>query len=408
VQSQLRNIERISEEINADYHQMQHFITESNWDGRSVIDQVSQEVSSSLPKRKLTGLIIDESGWVKKGEKSVGVGWQYCGNVGKISNSQVAVFACLSNGDFASMVDARLYLPLDWCNDSVRCSEAGIPNENRVFKTKLELAVEIIKQQIQNGISFDFIGGDGYYGNDANLASAINRMGYLYMLDIHSDQKIFTQQPDLFLPERKGSKGPFPKKLKATTQDIGVTEYMKNLKDCDWKKIVVRNTAKGKLTGEYHFARVFIWNKYLDQIESRMLIIRKTISAKNAVEIKYSFTNANLEQYTHEALAYMQAQRFFVEHCIKESKQILGLDQFQTRKWLAWQHQVALNFLVSSFILKEKLRCFDDLPLLSARDIKEMLVFKLYKEMTEEQMMDRLYNRHLNRQRDINYSHLKT
>jgi len=408
VQSQLRNIERISEELNADYHQMQHFITESNWNERSLIDQVSQEVSSLLPKRKLTGLIIDESGWVKKGEKSVGVGWQYCGNVGKISNSQVAVFACLSNEDFASMVDARLYLPLDWCNDPVRCSEAGIPNENRVFKTRLELAVEIIKQQIKNGVSFDFIGGDGYYGNDANLANAINRMGYLYMLDIHSDQKIFIQQPELFLPERKGSKGPFPKRLKATTQDIGVAEYMKNLEDCDWKKIVVRNTAKGKLTGEYHFARVYIWNRSLDQIETRMLVIRRTMSAKNTAEIKYSFTNANLEQYTQEGLAYMQAQRFFVEHCIKESKQILGLDQFQTRKWLAWQHQVALNFLVSSFILKEKLRCFDDLPLLSARDIKEMLVFKLYKEMTEEQMIDRLYNRHLNRQRDINYSYLRT
>ena len=68
MQSQLRNIERISEELNADYHQMQHFITESNWNGRSIIDQVSQEVSSLLPKRKLTGLIIDESGWVKKGE----------------------------------------------------------------------------------------------------------------------------------------------------------------------------------------------------------------------------------------------------------------------------------------------------------------------------------------------------
>jgi len=76
VQSQLRNIERISEDLAANYHQMQHFITESNWDERSVIDQVSKEVSSILPKRKLTGLIVDESGWVKKGDKSVGVGWQ--------------------------------------------------------------------------------------------------------------------------------------------------------------------------------------------------------------------------------------------------------------------------------------------------------------------------------------------
>jgi len=113
----MRNIERISEDIGADYYQMQHFITESNWDARELIDKVAGSVSSILPKRKMTGLIIDESGWVKKGEKSVGVGHQYCGNVGKVSNSQVAVFACLSNGDFASMIDARLYLPKGWCDD---------------------------------------------------------------------------------------------------------------------------------------------------------------------------------------------------------------------------------------------------------------------------------------------------
>ena len=402
VQSELRNIERISEDLDANYHQMQHFITESNWDERTVIDQVSREVSSILPKMKLTGLIIDESGWVKKGDKSVGVGWQYCGNVGKISNSQVAVFACLSNGDFASMVDARLYLPEDWCDDPIRCEEAGIPKENRAFKTKLELAVDIIDQQIQNGISFDYIGGDGYYGNDANLARVIDQMGYIYMLDIHSDQKVYLNQPELFLPERKSTKGPAPKRLKATTPDVTVSEYMESLQPTDWEKIGVRNTTKGKLTGEYHFARVFIWNKSINEIEPRMLVIRKTKSAKNTVEIKFSFTNANLEQYTHQALAYMQAQRFFVEHCIKESKQIIGIDQFQTRKWLAWQHQVALNFLVSSFILKEKLRNFDELPLLSANDIKKWFVFKLYKEMTEEQFFEQMYNRHCTRQRDIN------
>lgn len=229
----------------------------------------------------------------------------------------------------------------------------------------------------------------------------------IYMLDIHSDQKIFLNKPELYLPERKATKGPAPKRLKATTPDVSVSEYMENFQSTDWKKIQVRNTAKGKLTGEYHFAKVFIWNKSINQIEPRMLVIRKTMSAKNTVEIKYSFTNANLEQYTPQALAYMQAQRFFVEHCIKESKQILGLDQFQTRKWLAWQHQVALNFLVSSFILKEKLRNFEDLPLLSANDIKKWFVFKLYMDMTEEQFFDQMYNRHRIRQRDINNSYLR-
>ena len=404
----MRNIERISEDIGANYHQMQHFITESNWDSRELINQVAKEVSQILPKRKLTGLIIDESGWVKKGDYSVGVGHQYCGNVGKLSNSQVAVFACLSNGDFASMVDARLYLPQDWCDNPKRCDVAGIPVEHRAFKTKLELATDIVKQQIDNGIEFDFIGGDGYYGNDANFASEIDALGYLYMLDIHSNQTIYLEQPELKLPERKGKQGREPKILKPTITSMSVTEYLHTLNANMWEYLTVRNTTKGFLKGYYHFAKVWIVNKAKMQVEQRILVIRKTKTKEGLDEIKFSFTNANLEQYTYKALAYMQAQRFFVEHCIKESKQILGLDQFQTRKWLAWQHQVALNFLVSSFLLKEKIHCFDDLPLLSARDIKEFITFKLYKQMTEEQMIDKMFERHLMRQRDINYAYSKS
>jgi SRSO17 transposase len=405
--SPVRNIERICEDMSADYFQMQHFITESNWDARALMDQIAIDVSKLLPKRKLTGLIIDETGWVKKGDKSVGVGWQYCGNVGKVANSQVAVMACLSNGDFASMIDSRLYLPEDWCNNPERCLEAGIPSEEMVFRTKLDLAKEIIHHQLSNGISFDFVGADGYYGNDVNFASEINKLEYLYMLDIHSDQQIFTERPELLVPERKSNRGRIPQKLQPTLETVSVSQYMKTLVSKDWQKISVRNTAKGKLTGYYHFSQVFVWNKEVDEIETRLLVIRKTFSGKNSIDIKFSFTNANLDQYTHQGIAYMQAQRFFVEHSIKESKQILGLDQYQTRKWMAWQHQVAMNFLVSSFFLKEKLLNYNHLPLISARDIKEMLVHKLYQQMTDDQIMDRIYDRHLLRQRDINASYLK-
>lgn len=401
----MRNIERISEEMESNYHQMQHFISESNWDGRQVIDKVAKDVSSILPKHKLTGLVIDESGWVKKGEKSVGVGHQYCGNVGKTANSQVAVFACLSNGDFASMVDTRLYLPKDWCDSPARCQEARIPKDKRKFKTKLELAADIIDHQVSQGLSFDFVTADGYYGNDASFARLIDNRGFVYMLDIHANQTIYLERPELILPERKSKKGRCPQQFKATTISTTVSRYLQSLSDKSWQLFTVRNTTKGLLKGEYHFTKVFIWDKSINAIEPRLLVIRKTKSNKGTIDIKYSFTNANLEQYTPEALAYMQAERFFVEHCIKESKQILGFDQFQTRLWNAWEHQIALNFLVSSFMLKEKLFCFDDLPLLSARDIKDYLTFKLCKDMSEEQMIDKIYNRHLIRQRDINYSY---
>ena len=142
-----RNLEKISEEMNFNYHQMQHFITESNWSARQLMDQAARDVSATLPGRKLTALIVDESGIAKKGRKSVGVGKQYCGDLGKVENCQVAVFASLSNGDYSSLIDARLYLPEDWCNDTERCEEAGIPETERVFKTKAELAWEIIEHQ---------------------------------------------------------------------------------------------------------------------------------------------------------------------------------------------------------------------------------------------------------------------
>ncbi|MDR1402463.1 MAG: hypothetical protein LBJ60_02005, partial [Tannerellaceae bacterium] len=135
---------------------------------------------------------------------------------------------------------------------------------------------------------------------------------------------------------------------------------------------------------------------------SRLLIIRRTRTKKGDYEYKYSFTNANQEQYTQKALAYMQAQRFFVEHCIKENKQILGMDKYQTRKWLAWHHQIALNFLLSTFILKEKLLSFDTIPLLSARDIKRWIIFKLHRQISEDEMIGQMFKRHCRRQRDIN------
>lgn len=404
--SELGNIERVSEEMFANYHQMQHFITESKWDYRALMDQVSRDVSSSLPKRKLTGLIIDESGWEKKGDKSVGVSPQYCGNAGKICNSQVAVFGALGNGDFASMVDARLFLPESWCDDGSRCSEAGIPEQDRTFKPKWEIAIDIVKHQKGLGIDFDYVGGDGYYGNSTELAEAIEDMGLVYMLDIHSNLTVYLEGCEIGLPPYSG-KGRKPVNEKPLAKGIRADMYMAGLSDKDWQHIDVRNTTKGKLFAHYHFRTVYVWDKDNNLMLRRLLVIRRSKTPKGGYEYKYSFTNANLEQYTGKGIAYMQAQRFFVEHCIKENKQVLGMDKYQTRKWLAWYHQIALNFLLSTFILKEKLLCFDNIPLLSARDIKRWIIFKLYRQMSEDDMIDQMFERHRRRQYDINLAYEK-
>lgn len=114
---------------------------------------------------------------------------------------------------------------------------------------------------------------------------------------------------------------------------------------------------------------------------------RKT---KKGWEIKYSFTNAALIQYTEKAIAQMQLQHFFIKHSFKEQKQILKMDQFQTRKWLTWHHQMVLNMMVGSFMLREKLLIQEDIPLLSAKDIKDFVNLTLSGEMTEDRLIRQL------------------
>ena len=205
---------------------MQHFITESNWEHRAVIDQVAKQAGASLPKAKLTGLLIDESGWVKKGGGSVGVDHQYCGNVGKTANSQVAVFGCLCNDKYAALVDTMLYLPRSWTESPGRCDKAGIPYEERSFKTKPELATDIVRHQVELGVSFDYVGGDGLYGNNIAFARSIEDMSLVFMLDIHSTQQVYLEKPELHISECKSNRGRPPENLRASVPAISAREYL--------------------------------------------------------------------------------------------------------------------------------------------------------------------------------------
>ena len=135
-------------------------------------------------------------------------------------------------------------------------------------------------------------------------------------------------------------------------------------------------------------------------------MIRRTAKSEG-YEYKYSLTNAEPVQYTEKAMAYMQAQRYFVEHNIKESKQVFGMSEYQTRKWQAWEHQVAINIMVMGFMLKEKLISFNEVPLLSARDIREWIGHFLMKERSDEDLVELMIERHKRRQTAINQQHLK-
>ncbi len=133
-------VERIPE---SNYQQLQHFISDSEWDAKAVMKDVAENTNHSL--ESLTGqrgLILDESGNQKAGKNSVAVARQYIGNVGKVCNAQVGVYAGLSRGNKIGLVGAKLYLPHEWTTDQKRCEKAGIPKEERKYRTKPELGLE--------------------------------------------------------------------------------------------------------------------------------------------------------------------------------------------------------------------------------------------------------------------------
>src|SRR5262245_26557679 len=144
-----KNIYAISEVVpDTDNRNLQQFITHSKWSAREVLDHVAHDADELIGDGTEAALIIDESGFAKQGKMSVGASRQYLGRLGKVDNGQVAVFGVLAKGRFATAIDTRLYLPKEWTDDAERCDKAGIPQSERVFKTKNQLAWKSLSRPV--------------------------------------------------------------------------------------------------------------------------------------------------------------------------------------------------------------------------------------------------------------------
>ena len=139
-QSERANMLRMSEVNEVDHPSMQHMLTEGCFDWQGFGRQIAEEANALLGGTDAV-LIFDESGFAKKGESSVGVARQWNGRLGKVDNCQVGVFATLCRGDMAMLIDTRLYLPADWCDDDERCKKAVIPEDKRQFQSKTQPGV---------------------------------------------------------------------------------------------------------------------------------------------------------------------------------------------------------------------------------------------------------------------------
>lgn len=391
-----KNMERMEEKVaNADEQQLQHMLTDSDWDHQAVIDQVALEADGLLGGDRNSCLLIDESGFKKSGRHSAGVGRQWCGRLGKVDNCQVGVYAALGRGHRVTLVDERLYLQEKWTDDPKRCEQAGIPRAFRCFKTKVALALEMVEHQRRIGVRFSWVGADGFYGNDPAFLRGVDAMGETFVVDVHCDQRIFLEDPKPTLKKKKGKRGRKPTKLEANAPAIRVDQWQSEQPDEAWKRVKVRDSSRGELEADVLHRRVWLWDSEESEAHCWHLIVRREIDAPQ--EVKYALSNAPAETSV-KRLAEMQAQRYWVERAFQDGKSECGLADYQVRKWRGWHHHMALVFMAMLFMLEERMRVVDTHPLLSCSDIEELLRHFLPKRATtKDEVFEQMEKRHRKR-----------
>jgi len=395
-----KNMERMAEVVpDSDARNLQQFLTHSKWSARDVINQVASDANELLGDEPQTGFFIDESGFAKQGPMSVGVARQWLGRLGKVDNGQVAVFGVLGKDRFAVPVDVRLYLPKKWIEDPKRCDRGGIPEWRRVFRTKDELALEMVRHARTNGLRFSWVGADGGYGKGPGFCMALDQMGERFVVDLHSDFTVYLDDPAPYIPEKINKQGPAFTRYRTDARSYEVKEVVEHFQLSDQPILKLRKTSRGPLRVRVLRVPVYVWNG--ESAEAKRYTLIATMTLGRNPETKISLSNA-AEMIELKRLAWMQRQRYWIERAFEDGKSECGMADYQVRKWNAWHHHMALVMMTMLFMLTERIRHKDTYPLLSCSDIEELLShFLPRRDVSEVEVTRQLEDRHRRRRSAI-------
>lgn len=269
--------------------------------------------------------------------------------MGKVENCQVGVFMAYVKNGFRLLLDFRLYLPKSWAKDHNRCDDAGIPPEFQCFKTKAELAYELICQAIEAKIKFSFVAMDGFYGKHPWLLTRIENKGITYVADISCKDRVIIEKPEYGIPPKKGIRGRKRSLIKIlNTTPVTVEEIQKKIER--WRIIRIRESTDGFLEVKFSALRVWRIDKDVSKPIPVWLLIRKDIDDSN---VKYSLCNASPLLSTSK-LARMQSERYWIERSFQDAIDLAGMADYQVRNWNAWHHHMALVLLAMLWVTKEQ------------------------------------------------------
>ncbi len=316
-----------------------------------------------------------------------------------MDNCQVGIFLAYSTPTEATLIERRLYLPKEWINDPERCEKAGIPPEARQFRTKAQLGLESILKAKERGTPFAFVGMDAHYGEQPWLLTELEQAKLVYVADIPCPTRVYLEYPKIGMPKRKGNRGRVPSKLKVLQ---GKPVEVRNLPSSDrieWHIIKVRNTQRGELWIRFAALRVWRIESKIPRPQAVWLLIRQELDGS---DIEFSLCNAP-ESTPIETLAEWQSRRYWVERALQDAKGLAGLDEYQVMGWRGWHHHMAMVLLAMLFLLCLKRNLAPKAPMITLQDALEILKVALpKKELSYDEAIDLIYQRHLNRFRSRN------
>jgi SRSO17 transposase len=347
----------------------QHFITGSPWDYRAVIAQIQRDVMRYIGNARNGAIHIDETGFPKQGDDSVGVKRQYCGRLGKVDNCQVAVCLGYTNGSRRTLIDAELYIPEDWATDPDRRAKCGVP-EDLKFKTKSEIALDELRRARSNGVQFGWVGMDTFYGRQTPLLSALDSDGFIYMADVPSDTRVWLSLPKVGIPERKGSHGRIPiepRVLEGEPDPVEVEKLKDKLDPSQWRRTFVRDTERKELWSRVACLRVHSVEGGMPGTEQWLII--RIDNGDGAT--KYQLSNAPLNT-TIDRFAQMSCSRYWIERAFEDGKGIAGLADFQGRTWRGWHHHITMTLFAMMVLLSISIEMGQLADLMTVQDVKEV------------------------------------
>lgn len=332
---------------------LQEFLTHLTWDEDRMRERVAEIVVQEHDHPESIG-IIDETGWVKKGDRTPGVQRQYCGSVGKQENSIITVHLGYAAGEFHCLLDGDLYLPESWHEDRARCRAAGIPDDV-VYRPKSDIALELYDRARERGVHFEWLTFDEWYGAKPSFLRALDQRQQKFVAEVHKGVVGWIDRPPVTeRPFRRGKPGR-PRKAPRLRSDSPKAQTFEQLakshprlRNQRWQTWRIKDGQKGPIVWKTRHALVFLKDKNgLPTGPYHLLVCQNPLTG----EVKYFLSNAPPETPV-KTLLRVAFSRWRIERCFEDHKGEIGLDHWEGRRWIGLKRHLILSTVSYLFLAK--------------------------------------------------------